>query len=205
VLRILIEESYNIGRFRCRTIYNNTAGLPIVFLHGYSFTSDIWRDIGLLDYLEREKIPFLAIDMPYGARSVCSPHTRSVDENIFVVREVFRGIFGSVKPLIVGASLGGYVALKYAVRYHVAGLLLIAPVNVFDEELMSKYGSLSIPVLIIWGSRDRIVSRTSMEKLSEMLEAKLLVYESAGHPAYLDYPDRFRNDLLAFHRALKLE
>jgi pimeloyl-ACP methyl ester carboxylesterase len=201
----LIEESYNVGRFRCRVIYNNVAGLPIVFLHGYSFTSDVWRDIGLLDYLEEEKIPFLALDMPYGARSICSPHSRSVDENIFVVREVFKGIFGNVKPLIVGASLGGYVALKYAVKYPVAGLLLIAPVNVFDEELVSRYKALSVPVLIIWGSRDRVVSRDSMEKLSGMLEAKLLIYEGAGHPAYLDYPERFRNDLLAFHRALKLE
>ncbi len=201
----MIEESYNIGRFRCRVIYSNVAGLPIVFLHGYSFTSDVWKDIGLLDYLEKEKIPFLAIDMPYGARSVCSPHTRSIDDNVSVVREVFKGIFGSVKPLIVGASLGGYIALKYAVRHSVAGLLLIAPVHVFDEELVSKYRSLSVPVLIIWGSRDQVVDRDSMEKLSEMLEAKLLIYEGAGHPAYLDYPERFRNDLLAFHRALKLE
>lgn len=60
----MIEESYNVGKYRCRIIYNNVSGLPIVFLHGYSFTSDVWRDIGVLNRLEDEKIPFIAIDMP---------------------------------------------------------------------------------------------------------------------------------------------
>lgn len=201
----MYEESYNIGKYRCRIIYNNVPGLPIVFLHGYSFTSDVWRDISVLDKLEHEKIPFIAIDMPYGARSVCSPHTRDIDENLFVLREVFRGVFGSLKPLIVGASLGGYIALRYALDNPVAGLLLIAPVNALKEELVKKYESLTAPTIIIWGTRDKIVNREEMEKLSQLLEAKLIIYDKAGHPAYLDYPDRFIQDLLSFHKALKLE
>ncbi|ABN70602.1 conserved hypothetical protein [Staphylothermus marinus F1] len=201
----MIEESYNVGKYRCRIIYNSVPGLPIVFLHGYSFTSDVWRDIGVLDKLEEEKIPFIAIDMPYGARSICSPHTRSVDENLFVLKEIYRGVFGSLKPLIVGASLGGYIALRYALEKPVAGLFLIAPAHALEKELVKKYRSLSVPTIIIWGSRDRIVKREEMEKLSQLLEAKLLIYDKAGHPAYLDYPDKFINDLLSFHKALKLE
>ncbi len=199
------EEPFNLGHYRCRIIYSQTPGTPIVFLHGYNFTSDVWKDIGLLEALENEKIPFVAIDMPYGARSICSPRTRSPEENTRIVYEVVKGLFGPMKPVLVGASLGGYMALKYMVEKPVAGAVLIAPVNGLEEELVRKYGSLNVPALIIWGSKDRVVGLEEMEKLAEHLDARLIVYEDARHAAYLDYPERFRRDLLAFYKALHLE
>ncbi len=199
------EEPFNLGRYRCRIIYNQVPGTPIIFLHGYNFTSNVWRDIGVLDELEREKIPYAAIDMPYGARSVCSPRSRDPGENIWVAHEVVRGLFPGSKPLIVGASLGGYIALKYATTHPVAGLFLIAPVNGLERELVEKYKSLTIPVIIVWGSKDRVVSLDELRKLAEHLEAQLTIYENAKHPAYLDYPERFKKDLIAFYKAIHLE
>jgi pimeloyl-ACP methyl ester carboxylesterase len=75
----LEEEPFNLGKYRCRVIYYQKPGTPIILLHGYSFTSDVWVDINLLEALEQNGIPYAAIDMPYGARSVCSPKNRSVD------------------------------------------------------------------------------------------------------------------------------
>ena len=201
----LREEPYNIGKFRCRIIYNNVPGLPIVLLHGFKFSSDVWLRINLLEFLEENKIPFVAIDMPYGMSSKCSPKTRDPLENVRVVREVVKGLFGNIKPMMVGASLGGYIALKYAVENPVAGLVLVGPVNVFEKSLAEKYGSLNIPVLIIWGEKDRIVSRNDMIRLSEILDAQLITYKDAGHAAYLDRPDDFKKNIMAFHKALKLE
>ena len=137
--------------------------------------------------------------------SKCSPKTRDTFENIKVVREVVKGLFGSSKPLLVGASLGGYIALKYSIEYPVAGLVLIAPVNVFEKDLVERYGSLNTPVLIIWGEKDRVVSKDDMVKLSEILDAQLIIYENAGHAAYLDKPEDFKKNIIAFHKALKLE
>lgn len=199
------EEPFNLGRYRCRVIYEQKPGTPITFLHGYSFTSDVWVDIGLLEELDRNNIPYAAIDMPYGARSVCSPRTRDPRENIWVVHEVLRGLFPGVKPLVVGASLGGYIALRYAVQYPVAGLFLIAPVHGLEKDLVRRYRELAIPVVIVWGSRDHVVSQEELRELSKLLDAQLLVYEGAKHPAYLDQPDRFRRDLIAFYKALHLE
>ncbi len=199
----MIEEPLNVRHHRCRAIYSNLPGLPILFLHGYNFTSDVWRTIGVLELLEKEKIPFLALDMPYGAKSSCSPHTRDPEENVLVVREAIYGLFGKIYPLIVGASLGGYIALKYAVENPVSGLLLIAPVYTSDEELVKRLGELKVPAMIIWGSKDEIVSRDEMEKLAELLEARLIVYEGARHAAYLDKPEEFKRDLLAFYKAVR--
>ena len=200
----MIEEPLNLSHFRCRCIYSRRPGLPIVFLHGYNYTSYVWRDIGLLQRLEEERIPYLAIDMPYGARSMCSPKTRDPEENIEILATAIKGLYRGTAPLLVGASLGGYIALRYAVRKPVSGLLLIAPVKALEEELVSHYEDMAVPTMIIWGSRDRIVSREEMEKLAKILDARLIVYEGARHAAYLDHPERFADDLLAFYKALHL-
>ena len=165
------------------------------------FTSDVWRDINVLEYLEEQKIPYLAIDMPYGARSSCSPHTRIPENNVFVFREAVKGVFGPIRPVVVGASLGGYIALKYVLEYPVSGLLLIAPVRVFENEFIKRYSSFSFPIHVIIGTRDRIVSVDEMKKFTEKLpKAKLKIYEDASHLAYLDYPEKFRKDLMELYK-----
>ena len=197
----MIEESLNLLHYRCRAIYNVKPGYPIVFLHGYMFTSDVWRDIGLLDRLEEEDIPFIAIDMPYGRRSVCSPKTSDPDTNVRIVYEAVHGVFGSIKPLLVGASLGGYIALKYSTLHPVLGLALIAPVHSLEDELLKHYRSFDKPVLLIYGSRDEIVSREEIDRLHSLLKnSRLKIYQEAKHPAYLDQPQRFIEDIIEFYR-----
>jgi hypothetical protein len=45
------EEMFGYGDNRCRVVYEQRLGIPILLLHGYSFTSDVWRDIGLMEEL----------------------------------------------------------------------------------------------------------------------------------------------------------
>lgn len=198
----LLKRVLSLGCFRCRAFINNTPGTPIVFLHGYMFTSDVWSDIGVLEFLEEKNIPFLALDMPYGVKSKCSPKSRDPLDSVMVLRESIHGIFGSsVPPVIVGASLGGYIALKYAVENPVLGLMVVAPVNSLEESLVKKYRNLSIPVYIVYGVRDRVVSLDEMKKLASILKnSRLIVYEDAGHPAYLEHPEMFREDLISLYR-----
>ncbi len=196
-------EIMNLGRYRCKCYVYRETGIPIVFLHGYMFTSDIWRDINILQFLEEKNIPYLAIDMPYGRRSNCSPHTRDPDENIYVLREAMHALFPNLEPIIVGASLGGYIALKYMVRHPVAGLILIGPVNVFEKELVNHYKNIEFPVKIIVGGKDDVVDINDMYKLRNMIPgSKLVIYEKARHPAYLDHPDRFKNDLFELYKSV---
>jgi len=164
------------------------------------FTGDVWRNIGVLELLEEKRIPFIALDMPYGMKSNCSPKTTDPDVNVTVIRDAVHNVFGLAEPVIVGASLGGYISLKYIVRYSVKGLLLVAPVRSLEEDLTRSYRSLRIPVYIIYGSKDRIVPLGEMQELaSKMPNAKLVIYEDAEHPAYLDHPDKFMKDLLELY------
>ncbi len=92
--------------------------------------------------------------------------------------------------------------MKYAARFPVKGLLLLAPARPLGEGLVEAYGNFKFPVRIVWGSEDNIVSGEEMRVLSEKLpNAKLVTYEGASHSAYKNEPDRFKRDLLELYAA----
>ena len=159
----LSEKMLDLAHHKCRVIYRDGRGLPIVLLHGYNFDVDVWRNIGVIGLLERENTPFIALDMPYGRSSKCSPKTGDVEANVAVVRDAVQNIFSSVEPVLVGTSLGGYTALKYATSCFVRGLLLVSPVGSLEETLVRAYNKLKAPTYIIHGSKDRVVLLEEMQ------------------------------------------
>lgn len=194
------EKMLDIRGCSCRVIMNQAKGTPIVLLHGYSFTSDSWRRTSVTELLRENAVPFLALDMPYGAKSECQPRTRNIDINVGLVKEAIQSVFSSALPVLVGASLGGHIVLQYAARFHVKGLLLLAPVRVLEEKLEEAYGRFQFPVHIIVGSKDRVASLEELQVLRGRLpNAKLTIYEGEGHSAYLGRPDKFKQDLLEIY------
>jgi abhydrolase domain-containing protein 14 len=195
-----LEKTLNAANIQCQSLYFVASGVPVVFLHGLSYTGEIWRHIGVTDLLTEKRIPFLALDMPYGMRSQCQPKTRSPEKNIVFVNEAIQMIFGSQIPLLVGASIGGNIALRFASRFPVRGLLLIAPVRTLESELVKSYTKFNFPSTIVWGSEDNIVASEDMRTLADKLpNAKLIIYDDASHSAYKDQSDRFKHDLLELY------
>ena len=195
-----MEKTLSVAEHECRAFYFDAPGFPIVFLHGLSYTIDIWQRIGVTEVLIEKRIPFLTLDMPYGLRSECQPRTRNPETNVAVAAEAVKNLFGSAVPVLVGASIGGNIALRYATRFPVKGLLLIAPARALDKDLLKLYGKFNFPVKIIWGSQDNFISGEEMRTLSDKLpNAKLLVYNGAAHSAYKDHPELFKRDLLELY------
>ncbi len=195
-----MEKTLNAAEHKCPVIYSNVPGIPIIFLHGLSYTKDIWEQIGVTDLLIEKKIPFLALDMPYGLRSKCQPKTRNPEVNLTVAAEAAKNVFGSAVPIVLGASIGGHIALQYATKFPVKGLFLIAPGRALHDDLLPFYTKFNFPVRIIWGSQDNIISGEEMRTLADKLpKAKLLVYNGAGHSAYKDQTEKFKHDLLEFY------
>lgn len=195
------EKTLDVAGHKCRAIISHASGIPVVFLHGFSYTSDVWQRINVTELLASKQVPFLALDMPYGLKSECRPKTHDTETNVNVAHEAVVSVFGSsASPVLVGASAGGHVALSYAARFPVKGLLLVAPARALDESLRRSYGEFKFPVRIIWGSRDNIISGEELRMLAGLLpDAKLMVYEGTGHSAYLAQPDRFKQDLLELY------
>ncbi len=196
----LIEKTLQSAGCKCRIFVNQIAGSPVVFFHGLSYTSEVWKRIGVFDSLKEKRIPFLALDMPYGIKSECQPKTRNEELNVNFAREAIVSNFGSEAPILIGASMGGHIALKYAIQFPVKGMLLIGPGRVLDNELVNAFPKFRFPVRVIWGSTDNIISGEDMRTFSEKLpNAKLVTYEGAGHSAYINQPERFKQDLLELY------
>lgn len=195
-----MEKTLNVAGHKCTALYYTSSGVPIVFLHGLSYTADIWQRIGVLDSLMKKRVPFLALDMPYGLKSQCQPKTRSPERNIDYVNEAVKTVFGDAVPVLVGASIGGNIALRYAAKFPVKGLLLVGPARVLEPDLMQVYGKFKFSTTIIWGSKDNIISSEDMRILADRLpKAKLVVYDGSNHSAYKDEPDKFKHDLLELY------
>jgi pimeloyl-ACP methyl ester carboxylesterase len=198
--RFLSEKTLDAAGHKCQAFYSVTSGVPVVFLHGFSYTSGVWQRISATELLTEKRLPFLALDMPYGLKSECRPKTHDTETNVNVAHEAVGSVFGSAVPVLVGASVGGHVALSYAAQFPVKGLFLVAPGRALEESLRRAYGEFRFPVRIIWGSEDNIISGEDMRTLAGLLpNAKLVVYEGAGHSAYLAQPDRFKRDLLELY------
>jgi pimeloyl-ACP methyl ester carboxylesterase len=185
---------------KCRVLINRASGVPVVFLHGYSYTGAVWERISATRLLEEKHIPFLALDMPYGAKTECQPHSRSVEINVSVINEAVSTIFGEPAPILVGASLGAHMALQYATRFPVKGLLLVGAVRVLEGSLVPAYSRFTFPVRLIIGSEDRIASLEELRRLTDKLpNPKLVIYGGYGHSAYLGNPERFKRDLMELY------
>jgi pimeloyl-ACP methyl ester carboxylesterase len=196
----LSEETLDVMGHKCRAVFSVASAVPVVFLHGFSYTSGVWQRIGVTELLTSKCLSFLALDMPYGLKSECRPKTHDTETNVNVAHEAIRSVFGNAVPMLVGASIGGHVALIYAARFPVKGLLLVAPSRALEKSLSHAYSELRFPVRIIWGSEDNIISGEDMRTLAGLLpNVKLVVYEGAGHSAYLAQPDRFKRNLLELY------
>jgi len=195
-----LEKTLNIASYKCQSFYYLGSGVPIVFLHGLSYTIEIWQRIGITDMLIEKHVPFLALDLPYGLKSQCRPKTLDPEKNITLVNEVVKTQFSSATPVIVGASIGGNIALRYAVRFPVKGLLLISPARTLEPNLAKAYNRFKFSTTIIWGSEDTIILGEDMRTLADKLpNAKLIIYNGATHSAYRDQPAQFMHDLLELY------
>ncbi len=196
-----MEKKLNINGYKCPALINKVPGVPIVFLHGLSYNIEIWQRIGITDILDEKHVPYLALDMPYGMKSLCKPKTRDPEKNVTFAYEAIESVFsGPVPPVLVGASIGGNMALHFASRFPVKGLVLVGPARALDEQLVQSYSSFKFPSTIIWGSEDTIIASEDMRTLADRLpNSKLIVYKGAKHSAYKDEPERFKRDLLELY------
>ena len=191
------EETVKINGFECRVISGSGRRPCIVLLHGYMYTSDVWNDIGLLRLLEQKNIAFNAVDMPYGHRSECAPRSGNPEQNTAIVASI-----ASHDSLLIGASLGGYIALKHCVARPAGGLMLVAPVMSLQAELAARYPQISARVRLIYGENDNVVYRDEIKRLGRLLGITPRIYEKAQHAAYMDHPERFNTDVIEFYQQM---
>lgn len=107
-------------------------GYPVILIHGFCETHEIWS--GLAQGLSK-KFEVFAIDLPGFGRS-------SAHATPFTITEVAQSVFEWIdqqkiqKPIIIGHSLGGYVALAIAKNHSekLGGIGLLQSTAFADSE-----------------------------------------------------------------------
>lgn len=133
----------DLGRHRIHYVEQGQ-GRPILFIHGlggqlHHFRHTLFAPLG-------NDFHLVAIDRPgsgYSARP--SEFSGSLTEQAKLVRD-FIVAKGLERPLVVGHSLGGAVALALALDHpdSVSGLALLSPLTHVEEELRPEFRSLYV-------------------------------------------------------------
>lgn len=171
----------------------NESELTILLLHGASFSSQTWLEIGTLQLLFEKGFRAVAVDLPgYGKSDKIA-----VSNEEFLLELIEQLNLNC--PIVVSPSMSGNYSLRFLVKYpdRVRGFVAVAPVGIsrFSQQLKG----IKIPTLAIWGSNDRIVPLEQAELLVKlMLKANKVILNNAGHACYMKAPGEFHQHLLEF-------
>ncbi|MFW6323868.1 MAG: alpha/beta fold hydrolase [Desulfovibrionales bacterium] len=189
-MAMIHEKHTPIGECSIHVLQTDSDGLDVILLHGASFEAENWRQLGTLELLGNSGYRAHALDMPDFGKS--APCNVSAD---YVIEEYIRQE-RCEKPVLVGPSMGGRLALEYCYRHpdQVAGLVLIGAVE--SDKFQDLLGNLEIPVLLLWGSEDEVVPVENGRMLDRIIpDSRLVVFQGAHHPCYMERPDTFHNEL----------
>lgn len=71
--------------------------------------------------------------------------------------------------------------------------------GLIEDESARELGKIAAPTLVVWGDQDAILSRRDQDAMTQRIpDARLVVYEGAGHTFYWEVPERVAEDLVAF-------
>lgn len=165
----------------------------VLLLHGASFSSKTWEDLGTLGALAEAGYRGLAVDLPGFGNS--QPNASGPARWLRKLMHVLN----LHQPVLVAPSMSGRYALPLAVEdsHLFAGLLAVAPVGIPKDA--ADLARITCPVLVLWGAEDKLIAPEQAEQLAGgVLHGQHVIWEGAGHAAYMHDPPRFHALLLEF-------
>jgi pimeloyl-ACP methyl ester carboxylesterase len=190
------NQSYSVDVAGARVHYlagGPEDGRPVVLLHGASFTSDTWKQIGTLTALAGAGYRVCAVDLPGFGQSA----PLRGDERTWL--RTFLDQFGIDKAVVVSPSMSGSFALPFVTGDpgRVAGFVAVAPVAV--AAYRKDLGKIQAPVLAVWDENDRTIPFEHADLLARAGKpGRKVIIPNGSHAPYMSDPAAFHAELLSF-------
>ena len=169
------------------------SGSAVVLLHGASFSSATWRDIGTIEALTAARYWVYAVDLPgYGGTEQSATAPARWLETLLDKLSIER-------PVIVSPSMSGRFSLPFLISHpdRAAGFVAVAPVGI--QHHRDKLDQIKCPVLATWGERDAIIPLDHAKLLTAAVpKGRVVVIPNAGHAPYMNDAPAFHREVLAF-------
>jgi abhydrolase domain-containing protein 14 len=168
-------------------------GLPVVLLHGASFSSKTWQEIGTMRKLAEAGYLVYAIDLPTFGGS--EPKKVSADVWLTQVLDTL----DVRKPVVVSPSLSGTFSLPFVTSQpeRLKAFVAVAPVAIMQYQ--DRLNQITVPVLAVWGENDRLIPLAEADLLvNSVKQGRKVVIPGGSHAPYMSDPESWHNVLLEF-------
>ncbi|HSG42059.1 MAG TPA: alpha/beta hydrolase [Anaerolineales bacterium] len=165
----------------------------VLLLHGASFSSATWQEIGTLEALSSAGYQAIAVDLPgFGQSESVSMEPGKWMSELFDQLDI-------KSPILLAASMSGGYALPFITSQpeRITGFVAVAPVGI--PTYQEKLKAITAPVLAVWGENDNLIPISDAELLVDSVEqGELLMIQGGTHAPYLSEPELFNQNLLQF-------
>ena len=190
----LQSKMVQAGSCTVHVLEEGNPGAPaVILLHGMKFKAATWQELGTLKVLADMGLHVLALDLPgFGESPACESSPDAVLSAFLSSQHLDRAA-------LIGPSMGGRVAMEFAISHpdRVRALVLAGPVGVAENKDQLK--NITAPVLAVWGEADQVSPPQLGAVLQEnIVFCRLVIYPQAPHPCYLDQPERWHGHLKEF-------
>jgi pimeloyl-ACP methyl ester carboxylesterase len=172
------EETCNLAGVSMHYYCAGRRGTPIVLIHGLGSSSEIWA--ALMQLLKKDCLVY-APDLPGFGRTPLAPEGTNIHTHVLYLKR-FLDVLGYPRVTLVGNSLGGWIATRFAVEYpdRVERLYLLNSAGLRRENMHSPY------------VKDRIEANNSIQQmLGYPLPVPTFVLDALVHnaqsPAYAGF------------------